>query len=185
MISTSNFKIGMTLALDGNLFSIVDFQHVKPGKGGAFVRTRLKNIKTGAVIDRTFRAGEKVELAHIDRKRMQFLYRDPDHYHFMDMNNYEQLALAPHQMGEAPSYLKEGAVVEVEIYEGAPIGVELPVAVELEVKETDPGLRGDTATGGTKPAVLETGLVVQVPLFVQVGDVIKVDTRTGEYLTRL
>ena len=185
MISTSQFKTGMTIELDGNLFSIVDFQHVKPGKGGAFVRTKLKNVKTGAVIDRTFRAGEKVELAHIDRRRMQFLYRDPDHYYFMDTQNYEQMALALVQMGDTPSYLKEGAVVEVEMYEGAPIGLELPVAVELEVKQTDPGLRGDTATGGTKPATLETGLVVQVPLFVQVGDVIKVDTRTGEYLTRM
>jgi len=184
MISTNNFKNGMTIELDGNLFTILSFQHVKPGKGGAFVRTKLKNVRTGAVIDRTFRAGEKVELAHIDRRKMQFLYRDQDHFYFMDTENYEQLNLLPDRMGEAPSYLKEGIVVEVQLYEGAPIGVELPAAVELEIKETDPGVRGDTAQGGNKPAVLETGLVVQVPLFIQVGDTIKVDTRTGEYLTR-
>lgn len=185
MISTNNFKIGLTIELDGVLYTIINFQHVKPGKGGAFVRTKLKNLKSGAVIDRTFRAGEKVETAHIDRRRMQFLYQDQDHYYFMDTNNYEQLFLLSENLEEAVNYLKEGIVLEVLLHDSGPIGVEMPVAVELEVKETDPGLRGDTATGGTKPAKLETGLVVQVPLFVQVGDIIKVDTRTGEYITRV
>ncbi len=185
MISTNNFKIGITIELDGIIYTIIDFQHVKPGKGGAFVRTKLKNLKSGAVIDRTFRAGEKVELAHIDRRRMQFLYRDQDHYYFMDTENYEQIFLIPDKLEEATNYLKEGQILEVNMYDGAPIGIELPVSVELVVEEADPGLRGDTATGGTKPAKLETGLVVQVPLFIQVGDTVKVDTRTGEYITRV
>jgi len=185
MISTNQFKIGMTISLDGVLFTILDFQHVKPGKGQAFVRTKLRNLKTNAVIDRTFRAGEKVELAHIERRPMQYLYRDQTNYLFMDLENFEQHPLSSHQIADSQRYLKEGQEVEILFYQNKPIGIELPVIVDLEVTETDPGLRGDTATGGTKPATLETGLVVQVPLFVQRGDRVRVDTRTGEYVTRV
>jgi len=184
-ISTNQFKNGMAIELDGTLFFIVEFQHVKPGKGGAFVRTKLKNVKTGAVLDKTFRAGEKVELAHLERRKMQYLYKDNNNYYFMDNQTYEQLSLSAEQLGEVTKYLKENTEVELLMYENNPIGVEPPLFVELEVTETDPGVRGDTATAGTKPATLETGAVVQVPLFVQIGDKIKVDTRTNSYITRL
>lgn len=184
-ISTNQFKNGMAIELDGTLFFIVEFQHVKPGKGGAFVRTKLKNVKTGAVLDKTFRAGEKVELAHLERRKMQYLYKDNNSYYFMDNQTYEQLSLSAEQLGDVTKYLKENTEVELLLYQNNPIGVEPPLFVELEVTDTDPGVRGDTATAGTKPATLETGAVVQVPLFVQIGDKIKVDTRTNTYITRL
>lgn len=185
MISTSQFKNGITIELDGTLFTIIEFQHVKPGKGGAFVRTKLRNVKTGAVIDRTFRAGEKVEQAILDRRQMQYLYNDSDHYYFMDTKTFDQLLLSIDQIKEATNYIKEGMLVDITTYENNPIGIELPMNVELEVTQTDPGVKGDTATGGTKPATLETELVVQVPLFVQIGDILKIDTRTGTYITRV
>lgn len=184
-ISTNQFKNGMAIELDGTLFFIIEFQHVKPGKGGAFVRTKLKNVKTGAVLDKTFRAGEKVELAHLERRKMQYLYKDNNSYYFMDNQTYEQLSLSAEQLGEVTKYLKENTEVELLMYQNNPIGVEPPLFVELQVTQTDPGVKGDTATAGTKPATLETGAVVQVPLFVQSGDKIKVDTRTNTYITRL
>lgn len=184
MISTNQFKTGMTIELEGTLFTILDFQHVKPGKGQAFVRTKLRNLETRAVIDKTFRAGEKVELARIDRRQMQYLYREHEHYVFMDTENFEQRFLPSTQVAESRNYLKEGLMVQILIFKNNPIGIELPITVDLEVRQTDPGLKGDTASGGSKPATLETGLVIQVPLFVQTGDVVRVDTRTGEYLTR-
>ncbi|NLG79036.1 MAG: elongation factor P [Firmicutes bacterium] len=185
MISTNDFHTGLTIELDGEVYTVVDFQHVKPGKGSAFVRSRLKNVKTGYVIERTFRAGEKLPRAHIDYREMQYLYSSGDDNYFMDTSTYEQLVLSNETLGDAKKYLKENMVIGVQMYEGAPIGVELPNFVELAVVDTDPGLRGDTATGGSKPATLETGAVVQVPLFVNVGDVIRVDTRTGQYLERV
>lgn len=184
MISTNQFKNGMTIDVEGKLYSIVEFQHVKPGKGGAFVRTKLKDIKSGAVIDKTFRAGEKFEQAQMTRRQMQYLYGDDSSYIFMDTETYEQLSLGRDIVSGATPFLKENEVVLVVFVDETPIGIELPTAVELEVVRTDPGFRGDTATGGTKPATLETGSVVQVPLFIQVGEKIKVDTRTGEYITR-
>ncbi|MCL4499093.1 MAG: elongation factor P [Actinobacteria bacterium] len=184
MISTNQFKNGMTIEVEGKLYTILDFQHVKPGKGGAFVRTKLKDVKSGGVIDKTFRAGEKFEQARMTRRQMQYLYSDGANYVLMDTETYDQLSLGVDVIGEAIPFLKENEVVLIVFTNGTPIGVELPTAVELEVVKTDPGIRGDTATGGTKPATLETGTVVQVPLFVQVGERIKVDTRTGEYITR-
>jgi len=185
MISTNQFKNGMTIELDGALYTIVSFQHVKPGKGGAFVRTKLKNVKTGAVVEKTFRAGEKVEQARLEGKKMQFLYSDQDMYHFMDLVTYEQIALTKEQLGDVVLYLKENVEVVVTMHEGNPLGVEPPIFVELKVKETEPGVKGDTVSGASKPATLESGAIVRVPLFVNVGDVIKVDTRTGEYITRV
>jgi elongation factor P len=185
MISTADFRNGMTIEMDGTLYSILYFQHVKPGKGGAFVRSKLKNLKTGAVLEKTFRAGEKVELAVLDKRKMQFLYEEGGGYHFMDTETYEQMALAGEDLGEAGRFLKEGTVADISLYEGKPIGVELPIFVELEVAETAPGVKGDTASGGSKPAVLETGASVQVPLFLEAGNVIKVDTRSGEYVERV
>ncbi|HHV63066.1 MAG TPA: elongation factor P [Firmicutes bacterium] len=185
MISTNDFRTGLTIEVDGELYTVVDFQHVKPGKGSAFVRSRLKNIKTGYVIEKTFRAGEKLPKAHIEYREMQYLYSSGDDYFFMDMTTYEQLSLNKEKLGDNIKYLKENMVLGVLMYEGTPIGVELPNFVELKVTETDPGIKGDTATGGSKPAKLETGAVVQVPLFVNVGDVIRVDTRTGQYLERV
>lgn len=175
----------MSIELDGTLFEIVDFQHVKPGKGQAFVRTRLKNLKTDSVTDKTFRAGEKVKLAHLEKRKMQYLYRDEDNFVFMDTSTYEQLSLTKEHVGVAVKYLKENVEVEVEFYEKRPVGLELPVSVELKVVQTTPGLKGDTVSGGSKPATLETGVVVQVPLFINVGDAIKIDTRTGGYITRV
>jgi elongation factor P len=183
-VSTAEFKKGLKIVFDGQPYTIVDFQHVKPGKGGAFVRTKLKHLRQGRVIDNTFRSGEKVELVDFEEKTMQFLYRD-DGYHFMDTESYEQIAMSPEQVGDARLYLKENTEVDVLYIDGAPATVELPTFVELAVARTDPGVRGDTAQGGTKPATLETGAVVQVPLFLNEGDVVKVDTRTGEYLGRV
>lgn len=184
MISTNDFRTGLTIELDGEIYSVVDFQHVKPGKGSAFVRSKLRNIKTGFTVERTFRAGEKVPRAHIEYREMQFLYSSGEDNFFMDTSTYEQISLSDEKLGDNKKYLKENMVIGVQVYEGAPIGVELPNSVELAVTDTDPGLRGDTASGGTKPATLETGAVVQVPLFVSIGDVIRVDTRTGQYLER-
>jgi elongation factor P len=183
-VSTADFKRGLKIVFDGQPYAIVDFQHVKPGKGGAFVRTKLKHMKLGRVIDNTFRSGEKVDLVDFDEKHMQFLYTD-GRYHFMDTETYEQVSLSPEEVGEARLYLKENTEVDVLYIDGVPASVELPNFVELVIARTDPGVRGDTAQGGNKPATLETGAVVQVPLFLSEGDVVKVDTRTGEYLGRV
>ncbi|HEX7786958.1 MAG TPA: elongation factor P [Methylomirabilota bacterium] len=183
-VSTAEFKKGLKIQLDGEPYSIVDFQHVKPGKGGAFVRTKLKHMKLGRVIDNTFRAGEKVELVDFDEKRMQYLYRD-DRYHFMDMDTYDQISLSAEEVGDARDFLKENTEVEILFINDSPVTVELPNFIELQITRTDPGIRGDTASGGSKPATLETGAVVQVPLFLNPGDVVKVDTRSGEYLGRV
>jgi elongation factor P len=182
-VSTAEFRRGLKIELEGNPYTIVDFQHVKPGKGGAFVRTKLKHLKLGTVVDRTFRSGEKFELVDFEQKPMQFLYRD-DHFHFMSLETYEQLGLSAEQVGDASDYLKENMEVELVYINGEPSAVELPTFVELRVVRTDPGLRGDTASGGSKPATLETGTVVSVPLFVNEGDLLKVDTRSGAYIER-
>jgi elongation factor P len=184
MVSTNDFRTGLTIEIDGEVYQVVDFQHVKPGKGAAFVRAKLRNMKTGYVHERTFRAGEKVPTARVEYREMQYLYKTGDQYHVMDMDTYEQTTLSESAIGEGVKYLKENMVVNVAMYEGNPIGVQLPNFVELKVVETAPSFRGDTATGGGKPAVLETGATVQVPFFINVGDVIRVDTRTGEYLER-
>ena len=183
-ISTNDLKNGMALDLHEGLVNVVEFQHVKPGKGGAFVRTKLKNVRTGAVIDRTFRADEKVVLAMIDKREMQFLYREGDDYVFMDNESYDQLQVPSDSMGDAVNYLKEGDTAVLPMYKSEIVGVELPAAVEHEVTDTEPGMQGDRVSGARKAATLETGLVVQVPLFVNVGDKVKVDTRSGDYLSR-
>jgi elongation factor P len=184
VISVNDLRTGLTLEIDGEIYSVVEFLHVKPGKGAAFVRTKLKNVKTGAVTERTFRAGEKVNRAHIDTVEVQYLYSTGNEYYFMDTETFEQIVIDAETLGDAPNYLKENMIIGLEMYAGSPVGVQLPTAVELEVTETEPGFKGDTATGGSKPATLETGLVVQVPLFIETGDVLKIDTRTGEYLSR-
>ena len=183
-VSTNDLKTGMTLELDGDLWQVVHFQHVKPGKGHAFVRTKLRNLESGAVLDRTFRADEKVGLAIIERKEMQFLYDDGDSLVFMDGDTYEQIHVSNEVVGETRSFLVEGATPLVAMHEGNPIGVEVPASVVLEVTKTDPGLKGDRVSGAMKPATLQTGITVQVPLFVEEGDRVKVDTRTGGYITR-
>ncbi len=185
MISTNQFRNGTAIRVDGKRFTILFFQHVKPGKGGAFVRTRLRNIDTGAVVEKTFRAGEKLENVRTESRPMTYLYRDGDMLYFMDSDTYEQVAVPAEVVGEATGYVVEGGTVSVLSADGEVVSVEPPAHVDLEVAETDPGLKGDTATGGTKPATLETGLVVQVPLFVNVGDRVRVDTRSNEYLTRV
>ena len=183
-VSTNDLKNGMSLNLPEGLMTIVEFQHVKPGKGGAFVRTKLKNYRTGAVIDRTFRADEKVPLAVIDKREMQYLYREPSSLVFMDNESYDQLHVEASDLGDAVNYLKEGDNAVLPMYEGAVVGIELPAAVELTIAETEPGVQGDRVSGARKPATLETGLVVQVPLFIEPGEKVKVDTRTGDYLAR-
>ncbi len=185
MISTNDFRTGQTIEWEGGVWMVVDFQHVKPGKGAAFVRARLKNVITGNVNETTFRAGEKLPKAQIEYREMQYLYESGGDYMFMDQTSYEQVSLSTDLLGDALKYLKENMVIGVQFYAGAPIGVELPNFVELVIVETDTGLRGDTASGGTKPAKLETGAVVQVPLFVQEGEKIRVDTRTHQYLERV
>jgi len=185
MISTNDLRPGVTVEIDGEVYVVVDFQHVKPGKGAAFVRTKIKNVKTGQAFERNFRAGEKLNRAVVERKSMQYLYQDGDTYYFMDNKTYEQIPLSKEQLGDAVLYLKENLEVMVMFYEGVPIGVDLPTFVELTVVDTEPGFKGDTATGGSKPATLETGAVIQVPLFIEKGDVVRVDTRTGEYLSRV
>ena len=183
-ITTNDLKNGMTLELDRDLVQVVEFQHVKPGKGHAFVRTTLRNVRTGAVVDRTFRAGEKVERAMIDKRSMQFLYRDGADYVFMDDETYDQRNLAPAALGAAARYLVEQATALILLFGEEVIGVELPAAVELVITETEPGVQGDRVSGARKPATLATGLVVQVPLFIETGERVKVDTRSGEYLSR-
>jgi elongation factor P len=183
-ISTNDLKNGMALNLPEGLMTVVEFQHVKPGKGGAFVRTKLKNVRSGAVLDRTYRADEKLPLAVIDKREMQFLYREGADYVFMDNESYEQLHVPAASVGNAVYYLKEGDTAVLPMYNDDIIGVDLPASVELEVKDTEPGIQGDRVSGARKPATLETGLVVQVPLFVNVGERLKVDTRSGEYLSR-
>lgn len=183
-ITTNDLKNGMALDLDDGLFEVVEFQHVKPGKGGAFVRTTLKNLRAGAVVERTFRAGEKVERAIIDKREMQFLYREGSDYVFMDNTTYDQLNVGPDSLGDASNYLVEGAAAVLNMYNDEIVGIDLPASVELGIAETEPGIQGDRVSGARKPATLETGLVVQVPLFVNPGDRVKVDTRSGEYLTR-
>lgn len=185
MISTNDFKTGVTIELDGVAYQVIDFQHVKPGKGAAFVRAKIKNVETGQVLERTFRAGEKVPRAHIERKDMQYLYSTGDVYTFMDMETYEQYSLSREQLEHSLPYLKENETVTVVFYKGKVIGIELPNTVDLKVVQTAPDVRGDTASGGGKPATLETGLVVTVPFFVKEGDTVRVDTRTGEYVTRV
>jgi elongation factor P len=182
--STNDLRNGMTLDLPEGLFTVVEFQHVKPGKGGAFVRTKLRNARTKAVIERTFRAGEQVEQAVIDKREMQYLYRDGPEYVFMDNVSYDQIQVSEASLAEAASYLKEGDSAVMQMYDNEIVGVDLPAAVELTVTDTEPGLQGDRVSGARKPATLETGLVVQVPLFVNPGERIKVDTRSGAYLTR-
>jgi len=182
--TTNDLKNGMTLNIDGQLWNVVDFQHVKPGKGGAFVRTKLKNVMSGKVVDRTFNAGVRVEQASVDRREMQYLYREGDDFVFMDTQDYDHPRVPAATVGDAANYLLEEQNVTVAFNEGVPLYVEMPAAVELTVSQTDPGLQGDRSTGGTKPATLETGAQVQVPLFITTGEKIKVDTRTGEYLGR-
>jgi elongation factor P len=182
--SSNDFKNGMTLVLSDGLYTIVEFQHVKPGKGGAFVRTKIKSVRTGQVLERTYRADEKVEQAIVEKREMQFLYRDGEQYVFMDMVSYDQINVAPAALGDATHFMKEGDSITLSTYEGEVVATELPAAVELTVTDTEPGLQGDRVSGARKPATLETGLVLQVPLFVSVGERIRVDTRTGDYLTR-
>jgi elongation factor P len=184
-VSTNDFKNGMTLELDGTLFQIIEFQHVKPGKGGAFVRSKLRNVKTGAVIERTFNAGVKVGLAIVERKDMQYLYGDGVDFVFMDLGTYEQIHVPPEVMGNAGNYLTEGGQAQVSTHEGVPLSVDLPASLVLKIVKTDPGVKGDTRTGSMKPATLETGIVVNVPLFVEEGEKVKVDTRTGAYIERV
>lgn len=183
-ITTNDLKNGMTLELETNLFQIVDFQHVKPGKGHAFVRTTLRNSRTGAVVERTFRAGEKVERAMIDKREMQYLYREGQDFVFMDNESYEQSNVPAEALGTAADYLLEGNAAILLMFGTEVIGVDIPASAELAVAETEPGIQGDRVSGATKPATLETGLVVQVPLFIEIGERVKVDTRTGEYIAR-
>jgi elongation factor P len=182
--TTNDLKTGMTLNIDGQLWNVVEFQHVKPGKGGAFVRTKLKNVLSGKVVDRTFNAGVRVEQANVDRRDMQYLYREGDDFVFMDTQDYDQPRVSAETVGDAANYLLEEQNVVVAFNDGVPLYVELPAAVELTVSQTDPGLQGDRSTGGTKPATLETGAQIQVPLFITTGEKVRVDTRTGQYLGR-
>ncbi|MED5599375.1 MAG: elongation factor P [Actinomycetota bacterium] len=183
-ITTNDLKNGMTLELDRDLVQVVDFQHVKPGKGHAFVRTTLRNVRTGSVVDRTFRAGEKVERAIIDKRSMQFLYRDGADYVLMDDQTYDQIQVTPTTLGDATNYMVEQGTTLILMYGDEVIGVELPASVELVIAQTEPGIQGDRVSGARKPATLETGLVVQVPLFIENDERVKVDTRSGEYLSR-
>ena len=185
MISAGDFRNGVTLEIEGNVYQIMEFQHVKPGKGAAFVRTKLKNIINGGVVEKTFRPTEKFPAARIDRVEMQYLYNDGDLYNFMNTENYDQIALNNETIGDALKFVKENEMVKVCSHNGNVFAVEAPLFVELEVTETEPGFKGDTATGATKPATVETGAVVYVPLFVETGDKLKIDTRTGEYLSRV
>ena len=185
MVSAGDFKNGLTVEIEGNIYQILDFQHVKPGKGAAFVRTKLKNIINGGVVEKTFRPTEKFETAHIDRKDMQYLYSDGDLYNFMDMETFDQLAVNADVVGDSLKFVKENDTVKVISHEGNVFAIEPPITVELRVTETVPGVKGDTATGATKPAIVETGAQIMVPLFVNQDDVLKIDTRTGEYLSRV
>jgi elongation factor P len=182
--TTNDLKNGMTLSIDGQLWNVVEFQHVKPGKGGAFVRTKLKNVMSGKVVDRTFNASVKVDVANVDRREMQYLYREGEDFVFMDTRDYDQPRIPAAVVGDAANFLLEEQMVTVAFNDGVPLYVELPAAVELTITQTDPGVQGDRSTGGTKPATLETGAQVQVPLFISSGEKVRVDTRTGEYLSR-
>lgn len=184
MITASEFRNGATFELDGQIFQVVEFQHVKPGKGAAFVRTKLKNVITGSTVERTFNPTDKMPKAHIERKDMQYLYNDGDLYYFMDVETYEQIPINSSSIGDAFKFVKENMTVKILSHNGHVFGIEPPTFVELEITQTDPGFKGDTATGATKPAILETGAMVKVPLFINQGDLIKIDTRTGEYLER-
>lgn len=185
MISSNDFRNGVTIVIDGHLWTVIEFLHVKPGKGSAFVRTRLKNVKTGATVERTFRAGEKLERATVDNRSMQMLYNDDDGYHFMDQETFENVTLQRDVIGDPADFLRDGMVVDVQFHDNTPIGCDLAAHVELKIVETDPGFKGDTATNATKPAKLETGSTVQVPLFVEAGDVIRIDTRDRRYIGRV
>jgi len=184
MISVNDFKTGLTIEVDGGIWSVIEFQHVKPGKGSAFVRSKLRNLRTGAIQEKTFRAGEKVEQARIENRKMQYLYANGPVHTFMDLESYEQIELNENQIKEQLNFLKENMEVHIQSFEGETLGVELPNTVELEVVETEPGIKGDTASGGSKPATLETGYVVQVPFFINQGDKLIVDTRSGQYVSR-
>ena len=185
MISSNDFRNGVTIVIDNNLWTVIEFLHVKPGKGSAFVRTRLKNVKTGATVERTFRAGEYLERATVDNREMAMLYNDADGYHFMDNESFENFIIDKDVLGDPADFLKDGMKIDVQFHDGTPIGANMPAHVELQVVETDPGFKGDTATGATKPAKLETGASVNVPLFVNPGDVIRIDTRDRRYIGRV
>ena len=184
MISTNDFRTGTTVEIDGGAWQVVDFQHVKPGKGAAFVRAKPKNLKTGAVVERTFNAGEKMPKAHVENRPMQYLYENDGMYTFMDNETFDQIELTREQLGNGLNFLKENMNIGVSFFQGNIIGIELPNSVELVVAETEPGIRGDTATGGTKIAKMETGYNVKVPLFIETGEVLRIDTRTGDYIER-
>ncbi len=184
MITAGEFRNGVTFELDNNVFQVVEFQHVKPGKGAAFVRTRLKNVITGATVERTFNPTDKMPKAHIERKDMQYLYNDGDLYYFMDVETFEQMPISTGTIGDSLKFVKENDVVKILSFKGSVYGIEPPTFVELEITETEPGFKGDTATGATKPAIVETGATIKVPLFINQGDRVRVDTRTGEYLER-
>ncbi len=184
MLSTNDFRTGSTVTIDGDAWQVVDFQHVKPGKGAAFVRAKLRNLCTGSVVEKTFNAGEKFPKAHIERHDMEYLYESDGNHVFMNTENYEQSELSKDVLGSAMNFLKENMKVTIMFYQGKVLGIDLPNVVELKVAETDPGIRGDTATGGTKPATMETGYVVKVPLFINAGDMLRIDTRTGDYVER-
>ena len=185
MITAGDFRKGVTVEMDNGIWTIVDFQHVKPGKGAAFVRTKIKNIVTGAVLERTFNPTDKMPRAHIETKEMQYMYNDGDLYYFMDMETYDQIPLSKDQVEDAMNFVKENTNVTVRFFKGSPFSVEAPNFVELEVTHTEPGFKGDTASNTTKPATVETGYTLQVPLFVEIGDILQIDTRTGEYLSRM
>ena len=185
MISAGDFRNGMTIEYEGNIYQIIEFQHVKPGKGAAFVRTKLKDIKNGGVVEKTFRPTEKCPQARIDRKDMQYLYNDGDLYYFMDVETYDQISLSAENVGDSLKFVKENEMVKICSHNGDVFAIEPPLFVELEITETEPGFKGNTATGATKPATVETGAIVYVPLFVEQNDKIKIDTRTGEYLSRV
>ncbi len=184
MVTAGDFRNGVTFDMEGSVMQIIEFQHVKPGKGAAFVRTKLRNVVTGAVVEKTFNPTDKYPLAHVERKDMQYLYTDGELYYFMDMESYEQTPIDTDKLGDAFKFVKEEMMCKVVSYKGTVISVEPPMFVELEVTETEPGFKGDTAQGATKPATLETGAQIKVPLFINIGDVLKIDTRTGEYLER-
>ena len=185
MYSTSDFRRGLKIEFKGEPYEIIEFLHVKPGKGQAFVRTKLKNLITGSVLDHNFRISEKIARPDLEEKEMQYLYREGDSYCFMDLKTYDQIFLEPDILGEKEGFLKENITVEMLFFKGRPVGIELPTTVDLSVVETEPGIKGDTASGGSRPAKLETGLVIQVPLFINEGDIVRVDTRTGEYVERV
>ena len=184
MVTAGDFRNGVTFDMDGSVMQIIEFQHVKPGKGAAFVRTKLRNVVTGSVIEKTFNPTDKYPVAHVERKDMQYLYTDGELYYFMDMESYEQQPIDADKLGDAFKFVKEEMMCKIVSYKGTVISIEPPMFVELEVTETEPGFKGDTATGASKPATLETGAVIKVPLFINIGDVLKIDTRTGEYLER-